>query len=237
MYKHAFILAAGMGSRLRPYTDTMPKPLVTVAGAPIIDHILDKLVNAGITHVTINLHYMGDILKEHLSDRADIHITLSEEAGLLDTGGGVKNALSTLGDEPFFIINGDAFWSEGETDIFSRLSSQWQDDNMDILLALQPIERVTLTKGVGDYLLSDQGHASRDTSQNGSMMFAGIRLCHPRIFKNTPDTAFSFLELMDKAESNNRLYGIEHLGDWHHISTPEELDRVNAALQGKVADE
>ena len=237
MYKHAFILAAGMGSRLRPYTDTMPKPMVSVIGKPIIDHILDKLVDAGITHVTVNLHYMGDILKEHLSDRADIHITLSEETGLLDTGGGVKNALSTLGDKPFFIINGDAFWSEGKTDIFSRLSSQWQDDDMDILLALQPIERMTLTKGVGDYHLSDQKHASRDTSQKGNMMFAGIRLCHPRIFEKTSDTAFSFLELMDKAESNNRLYGIEHLGDWHHISTPEELDRVNATLQGEATDE
>ncbi len=226
MFTHAFILAAGMGSRLRPYTDTCPKPMVPVKEAPLLDHILDKLVRAGITHVTLNLFYKSEIIVEHLSSRTDIHITFSHEKTLLDTGGGIKNALHTLTNDPFFVINGDAFWTEGVEDIFTRLADRWTDHEMDILLALQPIERMILTKGVGDYILNN-GLAHRSHTQEGNMMFAGIRLCHPRLFNISPEGAFSFLSLMDKAESQNRLYGLEHTGDWHHISTPEELEQVN----------
>ena len=226
---HAFVLCAGMGSRLRPYTDTRPKPMVTVRGKPIIDHILDKLVTAGVTNVTINLHYMGDILKNHVSKRDDIKITFSEETELLETGGGLKYALHTMPkNDPFFIINGDAFWTEDETNIFTQLSQSWNRDDMDVLLALQPIEKMKLTKGVGDYTM-DGGKATRSMTQDGDLMFAGIRLCHPRVFENSPDGAFTFLQLMDQAEKNERLYGSMFQGDWHHISTPEELDRVNEA--------
>ena len=227
MYKHAFILSAGMGSRLRPYTDTMPKPMVSVQGKPIIDHILDKLVSAGITHVTVNLHYLGHIIKGHVSKRTDIEITFSEETELLETGGGLKKALHTMpSNEPFFIINGDAFWTEAGIGIFQQLSQSWNEDIMDILLALQPVEKMVLTKGVGDYTLKND-HAIRSHTQDGDLMFAGIRLCHPRVFDNAPEGSFSFLQLMDEAEQENRLYGTLFDGDWHHISTPEELDRVN----------
>jgi len=227
MYKHAFILSAGMGSRLRPYTDTMPKPMVLVHGKPIIDHILDKLVSAGVTNVTINLYYLGDIIKNHVSQRTDIEITFSEETELLETGGGLKKALHTMpSDKPFFIINGDAFWTESNTSIFKKLSESWNPNDMDILLALQPVEKMVITKGIGDYKLNnDQG--TRSHTQDGDLMFAGICLCHPRVFDNAPEGAFSFLQLMDKAEQENRLYGTLFDGDWHHISTPEELDRVN----------
>ncbi|MGB1076675.1 MAG: nucleotidyltransferase family protein [Bdellovibrionales bacterium] len=229
MFKHAFILCAGMGKRLRPYTDTMPKPMVTVHGKPIIDHTLDKLVAAGIKNATINLHYLGDVLKKHVENRDDITITFSEETDLLETGGGLKHALHTMPEnEPFFIINGDAFWTENETNIFTQLSQNWSDDNMDILLALQPVEKMILTKGVGDYTMKN-GKATRSLSQDGDLMFAGIRLCHPRVFEDSPEGAFSFLELMDKADKRGRLYGTPFQGDWHHISTPEELDRVNEA--------
>ncbi len=218
-----------MGSRLRPYTDTMPKPMVKVHGKPIIDHIIDKLVSSGITHVTINLYYLGNIIRDHLSKRDDITITFSEESELLETGGGLKKALHTMPkDEPFFIINGDAFWEEDNSDILSQLSNSWNDNDMDVLLALQPVEKMLLTKGVGDYSLDNQ-QATRSHTQDGDLMFAGIRLCHQRIFEGSPDGAFSFLQLMDKAEENKRLYGVKFQGEWHHISTPEELDRVNNA--------
>ncbi len=227
MFTHAFILAAGMGSRLRPYTDTLPKPMVSVAGQSIIYHILDRLIQAGVTDVTINLHYLGDLLEEHLSYRTDINITFSYEETLLDTGGGIKKALNSFENNPFFIINGDAFWVDGDINIFNHLQKTWQEKRMDILLALQPTERMKLTKGVGDYILDSDGQAKRSPVQEGDMMFAGIRLCHPRVFNNTPDESFSFLKLMDQAEADNRLYGLEHKGEWHHISTAEDLERVH----------
>ncbi len=230
MYTHAFILSAGMGSRLRPYTDTAPKPMVPVAGKPIIDHIIDKLVDAGVTHVTVNTHYLGDIIKNHLKDRNDIQIIISEEKDLLETGGGLKHGLPTVTSDPFFIINGDAFWVE-EGNIFKKLYEQWQPDNCDILLALQPVEKMVLTKGVGDYNITSDGKAVRMKDQSGSHMFAGIRLCKKSVFDNSPDGFFSFLTMMDRAQDNDRLSAIEFEGDWHHISTPEELDRVNEALK------
>ena len=230
MVNHAFILAAGMGKRLRPYTDTMPKPMVNVHGKPTIDHTIDKLVASGITNITVNLHYMGNILKDHLSQRADVNITFSEETELLETGGGLKKALHTMpANDPFFIINGDAFWTENGSNIFQDLSDNWNDSDMDILLALQPVEKMILTNGVGDYTL-ESGKATRSHAQDGDLMFAGIRLCHPRVFEGSPGGAFSFLQLMDKAEQNNRLGGIRFEGEWHHISTPKELNRVNEAV-------
>ena len=238
MTTHAFILAAGMGRRLRPYTDKIPKPMVSVAGKPMIDHILDKLVRAGVTNATINLHYMGDIIREHLSTRNDIKITFSKETDLLETGGGLKKGLHTMPeDKPFYIINGDAFWTnDPETNIFSALSQTWDDKKMDLLLAFQPINKMILTKGAGDYIINKEGQAIRDIDHNGDMMFAGIRICHPRLFKNAPDGAFSFLHLMDEAEANKRLYAIEFQGDWHHISTPGDLDRVNDAISNTQPD-
>lgn len=232
---HAFILSAGMGSRLRPYTDNAPKPMVLIAGKPIIDHILDKLVKVGVTHATVNLYYMGEVLRDHLSRRTDIKITFSEETELLETGGGLKKGLHTMpNDQPFFIINGDAFWEdEQDTNIFSELSQTWDDKKMDILLAVQPVEKMVLTKGVGDYIVNEEKQAIRDHKQNGNMMFAGIRICHPRLFKNAPDSSFSFLDLMDEAEVKKRLYAIEFQGEWHHISTPDDLDSVNEYTKAK----
>lgn len=232
MHTHAFILSAGMGSRLRPYTDDTPKPMVSVAGRPMIDHILDKLIRAGVTHVTINLHHMKRVLKSHLADRNDVTITFSEEEELLETGGGLKKGLHTMPqDKPFYIINGDAFWTnDPDTNIFSALSETWNDETMDLLMTFQPIDKMVLTKGVGDYTIDEQGHAIRDPGKHGDMMFAGIRLCHPRLFEGAPDGAWSFLHLMDKADTEKRLYGIEFQGDWHHISTPGDLERVNEAL-------
>lgn len=228
----AFILAAGMGKRLRPYTDTLPKPLVPVAGKPTIGHIIDRLLDAGVKDITVNLHYRGDQLADYLQQRssADLFtLNLLWEKELLDTGGGLKAGLAHFQNQPFFVVNGDAFWSEGADNVpcFTRLHQTWRDADMDLLLLLQPTERMVLTHGVGDYTLTANGICQRQKDFSGSYMFAGIRLCHPRLFVDTPDSAFSFLTLMDRAESHGRLYGLPHSGDWHHISTPEELERVD----------
>lgn len=228
----AFILAAGMGSRLRPYTDTMPKPMVPVAGKSIIHRTLEKLAKEGVSEVVVNAHYLAPILQDHLKLLQHPKIIFSHEEELLDTGGGVKKMLHIFGDQPFYMINGDALWEENPRNTaLSRLSAAWDTNRMDMILLLQKSEVMTLTHGVGDYDLMPDGRAVRRSDKGGTHMFAGIRILHPRLFEGTPDGAFSFLSLMDKAQQNDRLFAIEHDGQWHHISTPEELERVDAAYR------
>lgn len=228
---HAFILAAGEGRRLRPYTDHCPKPMVKLGGKPIIDYTIDKLVAAGVKTITVNLHYMADILAQHLKKRTDVHINLSFEDNLLDTGGGLANALNTMNGKPFYIISGDAFWVDHPAaDTLPTLAAAWDGDTTDLLLLLQPAHTMKLTHGVGDYSLDDNGLPVRIADKTGTHMFTSIRIAHPRLFDGCPDGAFSFLQLMDKAETDGRLRGLEHKGDWHHISTPAELERVDKSL-------
>lgn len=236
MPTHAFILAAGKGTRLRPYTDTMPKPMVPVNGTPILEHTLHKLKNDNVNNIIINTNYLGDRIKNYIDTYQALNITISEEDQLLDTGGGVKYALDQLGDQPFFMINGDAFWEEGQQSVFERLSQQWDPETMDILILLQPVNNMVLTQGIGDYDLDANGHAIRSKDKTGQYMFAGVRITKPELFKNKEEDVFSFLELMDEAQTKNRLYGLVHDGDWHHISTPQDLDNVNAALQTKTKE-
>lgn len=231
----AFILAAGMGTRLRPYTDTMPKPMVDVGGQSIIKRTIDKLDQAGVCKIAINTHYLAEVLEDHLSSITKPEIIFSREESLLNTGGGIKKALHHLNDEPFYIINGDALWEDKGFPALNRLAQAWDDHTMDILILLQPVNKMALTHGVGDYHLDDDGKATRSKNKDGNYMFAGIRIASPRIFNETGDDAFSFLTLMDKAESQGRLYGIAHDGAWHHISTPEELEAVDHHLRKTTA--
>lgn len=231
MPDHAFILAAGRGTRLKPYTDTMPKPMVPINGRPILDYTLEKLQKAGVKNVTLNLSYLGGRIQNYLGERREPKITFSAETELLDTGGGVKKALDTMGDQPFYLLNGDAFWTDSPNQsALEKLATSWNPEIMDILLLLQPIQAMTLTEGIGDYNLSENGQAVRMPDKSGTYMFAGIRITKPEIFENSPDDAFSFLDLMDKAEKQGRLYGLIHDGEWHHISTAEDLERINTAL-------
>ncbi len=232
----AFILAAGKGTRLRPYTDTVPKPMVEVGGISIIKRTLAKLAAEGVEEVVVNLHHLGDVLADHLKNVQEPRIILSPESELLETGGGVKKALQHFAGEPFYLINGDALWDEGEgAAALSRLAKVWDPTTMDMLLLLQPVNGMTLTNGVGDYTLRTDGHAIRALDKSGDYMFAGVRIVHPRLFEGSPDGAFSFLSLMDKAQQNGRLFGLAHSGAWHHISTPEELLRVDDAYRKGLA--
>jgi len=225
---HAFILAAGIGARLKPYTDLLPKPLVEVDGTPLIKHALNHLDKAGVKNVTVNLHYLADLLEMRLSQYDGPSITISKETKLLDTGGGIKNALNTMGEAPFYIISGDSLWTNGpDKPALERMADTWDPDKMDLLLLLQPVSRMVLTQGIGDYDIGPDGKAIRSPDKKGAHMWTSIRICKPELFKNTPDTPFSFLEIMDKAEKNGRLYGLIHDADWHHISTATDLDRVN----------
>lgn len=229
----AFILAAGKGTRLRPHTDTMPKPMVPVAGRSIIKRTIEKLAKQGIGEIVVNLHHLGDVLEDHLKDITFPKIIFSREEELLETGGGLKKALHYFENTPFFSINGDALWDEENATAFERLTALWDEDKMDILLFLEPKEKMRLTKFVGDYRIGTDGKLERAKDKDGTHMYAGVSITHPRVFENSPDGAFSFLQLMDRAQAQGRLYGMAHNAEWYHISTPEDLAAVDAAFRQK----
>ena len=227
----AFILAAGRGNRLRPHTDTLPKPLVPVAGKPIIDYVIDGVTAAGVTDVTVNLHYMADKLERHLRARAAPRFTLTHEEVLLDTGGGIRNGLGSMGDGPFYIVSGDSFWADGPSgNALKRLAAAWDPAKMDLLLMLQPLARLHTDHAVGDYDIQPDGRIVRSKTQTGAYMWTSIRICDSTLFNDTPEGPFSFLTLMDRAESRGRLYGMVHDGEWYHITTPDDLTQIDAAL-------
>jgi N-acetyl-alpha-D-muramate 1-phosphate uridylyltransferase len=228
----AFILAAGFGTRLRPYTDHCPKPMVQVAGRSLIYRTLDKLAEAGVQDVMVNLHYMADVLRAHLEaypqNKMKIHTSFEPE--ILNTGGGITNVLPFFGDEPFYVIAGDALWTDGNVPALEKLAQQWDGQRMDILTLMQPLNRMTLTGGAGDYDLLAGGHVKRSVDKAGTHMWTNIRLNHPRIYRSAPQGAFSFLDIMDACEREKRFLAIEHDGDWHHISTPKDLEAVDEAF-------
>jgi len=228
MTKTAFILAAGQGTRLRPYTNNIPKPMVSVAGKPIIEHIMDKLKSIGVSNIIINLYYLGDVIKKYFKNS---NFIFSNEDKILDTGGGVKHALTHIKEDSFFLINGDAFWVEDDDyNALETLNNSWNPDKMDILLLLQPINKMKLTQGIGDYDIDSDGRAIRSLNKTGVYMFAGIRLTKKSVIENINDDVFSFLKCMDIAEKNGKLFGLISQCNWHHISTPDDLKSVNHAL-------
>jgi len=231
----AFILAAGFGTRMKPLTDTRPKPMVEIAGRPLLDHILDRLLEVDIREVVVNAHHHGDQIVDWAADRSarfGVPIHVADEPELLETGGGVKAALPYFEGEPFYVIAGDAFWVDAPgVSVLKQLGEMWRND-MDALVILQDIERMLLTDRRGDYVLNADGRCTRILDKTGTHMFANMRINHPRIFEDTPDESFSFLKCMDSAEAAGRLFALEHAGDWHHISTPEDLARVNEVIKG-----
>lgn len=223
----AFILAAGKGTRLRPYTDKMPKPMVSIWGKPILHHTLDKCKKHGIANIIINLHYLGHVIHDYFASEKNIYF--SEETTLLDTGGGVKFAHNKINSNSFFLINGDAFWTEGkDKSAFENLENAWNPKDMDILLLLQPISKMVHTQGIGDYDLDENGRAIRSHNKMGNYMFAGIRISKKTVIDSIDEDIFSFLKCMDAAEKKGTLFGIIHEGAWHHISTPKDLETINA---------
>lgn len=228
MIKKAFVLAAGKGVRMRPLTDHCPKPLLKVDGQTMLDRALDDLAAAGVEEVVVNTHYLGDMIREHLSGRRDLKITVVPEDELLDTGGGVKNSLDYFKDEPFFVLNADVVWTNGDTNVLERLIKAWDENKMDALLLLCPKDRVNDPDLKGDFSLLPDGRLS---FAGKDMVFAGPRIVHPRLFNDAPQGAFSFTDLFRKAEKAGRLFGLVHDAQWFHVGTPEMLKATNTALK------
>jgi MurNAc alpha-1-phosphate uridylyltransferase len=219
MITQAIILAAGLGQRMRPLTDMLPKPLIKVVGKPIIDYAIEALQNYGIQTIIVNTHHKAEMLEAHLKPK---NVNISHEPVLLDTGGGIKQALAYLDKEkPVFVLSGDSILIGG----LSELEAAWKNET-DILLSLQPLETMKLTPAVGDYKLVN-GKPIRTPDQTGTHMWNSARILHPRIFENTPEGPFSFLSMMDAAQNKGTLAAVIHHGLWHHLTTPEDIESVN----------
>ncbi len=224
----AFVLAAGMGSRMRPLTDDKPKPMVPLAGRPLIDHVLDRLTAAGVTHAVVNVHYKADVLQGHLAGRTSPRITISDEREqLLDTGGGVVKARAAIGAAPFVIHNSDTVWLEQGVSNLERLFRAWDPQRMDSLLLLAERARCIGYDGAGDFELAADGRlARRRQGQSVPHVFAGVSIAHPRMIDGAPQGAFSLNVLWDRALAAGRLHGIVLDGLWMHVGTPQALDEA-----------
>jgi MurNAc alpha-1-phosphate uridylyltransferase len=228
--RSAMVLAAGLGTRLRPLTDGLPKPLVEVAGQPLICHALDRLAADGVEHAVINLHFKPAMIEAVLAGRQRPRIEFSREAELLETGGGVKRALPLLGDS-FFVVNSDVFWLDGLTTALSRLARFFDGKRMDAALLMQRTVSAVGYDGIGDYFLDPLGTPRRRGEREvAPFIFAGIQILHRRVFDGVDDTAFSLKRLYDRAEDAHRLGAIIHDGEWFHIGTPEGLEATRSRL-------
>lgn len=235
--RSAMVLAAGLGTRMRPLTDTRPKPMVEVNGSPLIDHVLDRLQQAGVERTVVNLHHHADLLEQHLSRRAKPAITASDErATLLDSGGGVKKALPQLGHDPFFVINADTIWIEGMRPNLPGLAASFDPNRMDGILLLASTASSIGYDGRGDFVLGAEGHLTR-RPEHGVVPFvyAGAAVLHPRLFDGTPDGPFSLNRLFDRAISEKRLFGLRLEGLWMHVGTPEAIAEAETCYAESAA--
>lgn len=226
------MMAAGLGNRMRPLTDTRPKPLIELAGCTLLDRGLARLEAAGVETVVVNVHYLAEMIENHLSSRTVPHIVISYERDrLLDTGGGIANVLGQLGDEAFFVVNSDSVWREGDVPLLDQLRGAWDGTKMDCLLALAPTHGSLGYSGSGDFQRAPDGRlARRADDASAPYVNTGAYLVHPRLFTDLPDEPFSMNLLWDRAITAGRLYGVAMGGLWMHVGTPDALAEAEARL-------
>ncbi|WP_332685983.1 nucleotidyltransferase family protein [Bosea sp. (in: a-proteobacteria)] len=229
--RRAIVLAAGLGQRMRPITDTLPKPLVAIGGKTMLDHALDRLAEAGVEQAVVNVHHLPERIESHLAARLQPGIAISDERGLLlETGGGAKKALPLLGQEPFFSVNADSLWSENGVSNLAAMAAAWDPARMDLLLLLAEREGSVGFDGAGDFFRDGQGRlARRGAAANAPFVYAGVAILKPELFADTPEGSFSLNLLFDRAIAAGRLFGHELDGRWLHVGTPEAIPLAEAA--------
>jgi MurNAc alpha-1-phosphate uridylyltransferase len=229
----AMVLAAGLGTRLRPVTETIPKPLIEINGRTLLDHAIDRLALVGVETVVVNVHYKAAMVAAQLARRDHPRIEISHEAELLDTGGGVARALPLLGDV-FFVVNSDVLWLDGEERALQRLAAAFDPGRMDAILLLQRTVTAVGYEGSGDYLIDSSGCPHRRGEREvAPFLFAGLQLLHRRVFAGISDRVFSLVRLFDRAEQAGRLQAIVHDGEWFHIGTPQGLSATREKLSSE----
>jgi N-acetyl-alpha-D-muramate 1-phosphate uridylyltransferase len=235
--RRAMVLAAGLGVRMRPLTDSTPKPLVRVGGKALIDHVLDRLAAAGVEVAVVNVHYLADQIERHLAGRLAPRIVISDERGeLLDTGGGVVKALPGLGTAPFFHLNADTIWIDGVKPNLVRLAEIFDPDRMDALLLLAAASNSVGYGGRGDFAMAPDGRLRRRLEREVvPFVYAGVAILNAAMFAGAPPGAFSLNRLFDRAIETGRLHGLRLEGVWMHVGTTEAITAAEAAILASVA--
>ncbi|WP_336986664.1 nucleotidyltransferase family protein [Altererythrobacter aquiaggeris] len=228
----AMVMAAGIGKRMRPLTASQPKPMVRVAGKPLVDHTLDRLAEAGVAKVVLNVHYLADALEAHVAARIAPTVEISDERDmLLETGGGMIKARGRLPD-PFFCLNSDNIWLDGPRSAFADLSARWNPDEMDALLLVVPHARAANFRGKGDFHLGPLGQITRRRSGRiAPYIYTGIQLVSHRLLRDAPEGRFSTNILWERAIGEQRLFGIAFTGIWFEVGTPQSIAPTEAALK------
>lgn len=234
--KTAMVLAAGLGRRMRPITDAMPKPLVKVAGKPLLDWALDSLAAAGVAKAVVNVHYFPEQIVAHTARRVTPEIVISDESReLLDSAGGIVKALPELGQEPFYVLNADTFWIDSGAPSLARLALAWNDATMDILLMLADISSATGHSGGGDFLIEPNSRLRRAKGDPAGLIYAGAAIVHPRIFEGAPAGPHSLNRYFDAAIDAGRLFGMTMHGSWITVGTPDAIPLAEAAVAEALA--
>jgi len=230
------VLAAGLGKRMRPITDTMPKPLVRVAGKTLLDWGLDSLADAGVAKAVVNVHYFPEQIVAHVAGRRQPAVTISDESdGLLDSAGGIVKALPELGVEPFLVINADTFWIDRDQPNLERLALAWDGSRMDILIMLADLPSATGHSGGTDFLLGPDGTLKRAAGDPAGLIYAGAAIIHPRVFAGAEATPHSLNLYFDRAIAAGRLYGMKMEGRWITVGTPDAIAPAEAAIARAMA--
>jgi MurNAc alpha-1-phosphate uridylyltransferase len=239
----AMVLAAGLGTRMRPLTDETPKPLLRLCDRSLLHHAMDRLRDAGIGKLVVNAYWFADQVVDavaaHGGEPAPVVL---RESALLETGGGVKAALPHLAtsgtasaEQPFVVVNGDAFWLDGPRPALARLASAFDATQMDALLLLVRTAQVDGETGRGDFLLDPLGRARRPKEREiAPYLFGGVQILNPRLFEGMPDGPFSLNRVYDRAIESGRLFGLVHDGAWFHLSTPRDLERAETMLRAGI---
>ncbi len=233
MPRRAMVLAAGLGLRMRPLTETRPKPLIEVAGRSLLDRVLDHLQAAGIEDVVVNAHYLASQIEAHVAARTagSLRITVSVETERLETGGGVAKALPLLGHEPFFVVNGDVLWLDGPRPTLIGLAKAWDETAMDALLLLHPTATAFGYDGEGDFVIGeDRRLVRRSDGAAAPYLFAGIQILSAGVWTGLPAPPFSLNWIYDRAAAAGRLFGLVHTGSWFHVGTPGDLALAETEL-------
>ncbi|MCW5724243.1 MAG: nucleotidyltransferase family protein [Maricaulaceae bacterium] len=232
----AMVLAAGLGTRMRPLTDDRPKALVQVGGKALVDWTLDRLGAAGVRRAAVNIHHFADRMLSHLSARgASPRIMISDERdALLETGGGLVRARRLLGDDPVYVCNIDAVWLDGPQAELSRLAAAWDEAEMDVLLLLAPLDNCLGFHGAGDYHMDVDGRLTRARAGAGApFAYAGAHIVNPRLFDGLKEEKFSLVRIWDALETQGRLYGLPMQAFWMHVGDPAARDAAEARLKAE----
>ncbi len=232
----AMVLSAGLGTRMRPLTEKMPKPLVEVGGKALIDHVLDRLAEAGVERAVVNVHHFAEQIERHVASRTKPKIVISDERGLLlGTGGAVVKALPELGNAPFFHVNSDSIWIDGVKPNLARLADTFDSGAMDALLLLAPTSGSIGYAGRGDFGMAADGRLRRRAEREVTpFVFAGAAILSPALFKDAPQGEFPLTLLFDRAAEQGRLFGLRLEGLWMHVGTPDAIALAEKAIRAST---